>query len=349
MKKILSLLIVLVMMFSLADIAMAEGKVGVAMPTQSLQRWNQDGAYMKQMLEEAGYEVNLQYANNDVALQVSQLENMILDGVDVMVIASIDGSSLGNVLADAKAAGITVIAYDRLIKETDAVDYYATFDNYLVGAIQGQYLADALGLETLEGSVNMEIFGGSPDDNNAPVFYAGAMDILRPYIEAGKIVVPSGQIDFEVVATLEWSSEKAQNRMDNLIAAHYSDGTPLHAVLCSNDSTALGTTNSLVGAGFEEFPFITGQDCDIANMKNILQGRQSMSVFKDTRTLAARVVTMINSIFAGEEPEINDTESYYNEVKVVPSYLCVPVFADAGNYEELLIESGYYTPDQLAD
>lgn len=349
MKKVLSILVALVLMLSLSSFAMAEGKIGVAMPTQSLQRWNQDGANMKEQLEAAGYEVNLQYANNDVALQVSQLENMILDGVNVLVIASIDGSALGTVLADAKEAGIPVIAYDRLIMETDAVSYYATFDNYMVGTIQGNYMVDALGLETLEGTVNMEIFGGSADDNNARFFYAGAIDVIMPYIESGKVVVPSGQIEFEAIATPSWSSENAQNRMDNLIAANYSDGTKLDAVLCSNDSTALGVTNSLVGAGFEEFPFITGQDCDIANMKNVLLGRQSMSIFKDTRTLAEKVVGMVNAIMQGTEPEVNDTETYDNGVGIVPTYLCAPVFADANNYTELLIDSGYYTADQLAD
>jgi putative multiple sugar transport system substrate-binding protein len=274
---------------------------------------------------------------------------MILNGADILVIASIDGSSLGTVLEIAKDEGITVIAYDRLIMATDAVSYYATFDNYMVGTIQGQYLVDTLGLDTLEGSVNIELVAGSPDDNNARYFYQGAIDQLMPYIEAGKVVIPSGQIEFEQVATLEWSSERSQARMDNLIAAYYAGGRKLHAVLCSNDSTALGVTNSLIGAGFtkEEFPLITGQDCDVANTKNIIAGYQAMSVFKDTRTLAERVVTMVQAIVNGEEPEVNDTETYFNGVFVVPTYLCEPVFADINNYEELLIESGYYTREQL--
>ncbi|HOB90944.1 MAG: multiple monosaccharide ABC transporter substrate-binding protein [Bacillota bacterium] len=346
MKKYLVVLL-LVMALAIPSAALAQVRIGVAMPTQSLQRWNQDGANMKMMLEAAGYVVDLQYANNDVALQVAQIENMILNGADILVISAIDGSSLGTVLAIAKEEGIPVIAYDRLIMETDAVSYYATFDNYKVGQLQGEYLVQALGLETLEGSVNMEIVAGSPDDNNARYFYQGAIDVLMPYIESGKVRVPSGQIAFEAVATLAWSSERAQARMDNLIASNYSDGTPLHAVLCSNDSTALGVTNSLVGAGFEKMPYITGQDCDIANTKNIIAGLQSMSIFKDTRTLAARVVQMIESIVKGEEPEVNDTTTYFNGVFVVPTYLCTPVFADINNYKELLIDSGYYTPEQL--
>jgi putative multiple sugar transport system substrate-binding protein len=346
MRRLL-LVVLLVAVLVFPSMASAAVRVGVAMPTQSLQRWNQDGANMKAQLEAAGYVVDLQYANNNVALQVSQIENMILNGADILVIASIDGASLGTVLAVAKDEGIPVIAYDRLIMATDAVSYYATFDNYMVGTIQGEYLVEKLELATRKDPVNIEITGGSADDNNARYFYQGAYDAIAPYIESGIVVVPSGQIAFESVATMEWSSERAQARMDNLIAAHYSDGTRLDAVLCSNDSTALGVTNSLVNAGFEEFPIITGQDCDIANMKNILAGRQSMSIFKDTRTLASNVVKMVQAIVKGEEPPINDTETYHNGVKIVPTYLSAPVFADINNYYELLIESGYYTPEQL--
>ncbi|HHT42870.1 MAG TPA: sugar ABC transporter substrate-binding protein [Firmicutes bacterium] len=334
-----------------ASTAVFAARVGVAMPTQSLQRWNQDGANMKERLEAAGHVVDLQYANNNVALQVSQIENMILNGADILVIASIDGASLGTVLAVAKEEGIPVIAYDRLLMETDAVTYYATFDNYMVGTIQGTYLVEALDLENRTDPVNIEITAGSPDDNNARYFYQGAYDVIKPYIDKGIVQVPSGQTAFEQVATLEWSSERSQARMDNLIAAHYSDGRPLHAVLCSNDSTALGVTNSLLGAGFtkENFPLITGQDCDIANTKNIIAGYQAMSVFKDTRTLAEQVVKMVEAIVNGQEPEINDTETYFNGVYTVPTYLCEPVFADINNYEELLIVSGYYTREQLAN
>ncbi|HBT17107.1 MAG TPA: ABC transporter substrate-binding protein [Firmicutes bacterium] len=347
MKRIL-LIVLLVAVMVFPGVASAAVRVGVAMPTQSLQRWNQDGSNMKAQLEAAGYVVDLQYANNDVALQVSQIENMILNGAEILVIASIDGASLGTVLAVAKDEGIPVIAYDRLIMATDAVSYYATFDNYMVGTIQGEYLVEKLELATRKDPVNIEIVGGSADDNNARYFYQGAYDAIAPYLESGIVVVPSDQIAFESVATMAWSSERAQARMDNLIAAHYSDGTKLDAVLCSNDSTALGVTNSLVNAGFEEFPVITGQDCDIANTKNILAGRQSMSIFKDTRTLASQVVGMVNAILSGQEPEINDTETYDNGTGIIPSFLCDPVFADASNYKELLIESGYYAEADLA-
>ena len=344
MKKILSMVLTLVLALALCAPAMAEGKIGVAMPTQDLQRWNQDGANMKAQLEAAGYEVDLQYANNEVALQVSQLENMILGGCKVLVVASIDGSALGTVLAQAKEEGIPVIAYDRLIMKTDAVSYYATFDNYKVGTIQGQFIEEKLGLKDGKGPFNIELFAGSPDDNNALYFFQGAWDVLKPYIDNGKLVVPSGQTDFNTIAILGWGSEDAQNRMDNLLTAFYSDGKPLDAVLSPNDSLAIGIANSLTNMGFSPYPILTGQDCDKANMKNILAGKQSMSIFKDTRTLAEKVVGMVDALMKGTEPEINDTKTYDNgEGKIIPSFLCDPVFADKDNYKELLIDSGYYT------
>ncbi|AZO96492.1 sugar ABC transporter substrate-binding protein [Halocella sp. SP3-1] len=352
MKKSITILMILALVLTMTTaVFAAKGKIGVAMPTQSLQRWNQDGANMKAQLEDAGYTVDLQYANNNVATQISQLENMILGGADVLVIASIDGSALGTVLETAKLEGIPVIAYDRLIMETDAVSYYATFDNYMVGTIQGEYLEDALNLEnrSADDPAYIEIFGGAPDDNNARYFFNGAWDVIKPYVKSGVVVVPSGQTEFEQIATMNWSSANAQTRMDNLIAAHYSAGQELDAVLCSNDSTALGVTNSLLGAGFEKdnFPVITGQDCDIANTKNIIAGYQSMSIFKDTRTLAAQVVEMVKAIRNNEEPEINNTSDYDNGTGIIPTYLCEPVFADINNYKELLIDSGYYTSEQL--
>lgn len=319
------------------------GLVGVAMPTKDLQRWNQDGSNMEAQLIEAGYEVDIQYASNDIQTQVSQIENMISNGCQLLVIASIDGDSLGTVLAQAKDAGIPVIAYDRLLMNSDAVTYYATFDNYMVGTKQGEYIRDNLDLDNAEGPFNMEIFTGDPGDNNARFFYGGAMDVLQPYIDEGKIVVQSGSVEFEKVATANWSTETAQSRMDAIIASYYADGTKLDAVLCSNDSTALGVTNALEAAYTGEWPIITGQDCDVANVKNMIAGKQSMSIFKDTRTLATQVVQMVDAIMKGSEAPVNDTESYDNGTGIIPSYLCEPVFADANNYKELLIDSGYYT------
>ena len=322
-------------------------KVGVAMPTKDLQRWNQDGDNMKKELEAAGYEDDLQYASNDVQTQVSQIENMINNGCGVLVIASIEGDSLGTVLATAKEKNIPVIAYDRLIMNTDAVSYYATFDNYMVGTKQGEYIRDQLKLDSEAGPFNLEVTTGDPGDNNARYFYQGAIDVLQPYIDDGKLVVKSGQLDFDQVATASWSSENAQSRAENIVSSNYSDGSNIDAWLCSNDSTAQGVVAALDANYNGEWPIITGQDCDIVSVQNMIAGKQSMSIFKDTRTLASQVVKMVGQILSGETVDVNDTETYDNGTGVIPSYLCEPVFADINNYKELLIDSGYYTEDQL--
>lgn len=355
MKKILAILLVLGLvsggLFAAGGGDSSASKVGVSMPTKDLQRWNQDGANMKAMLEKAGYAVDLQYANNEIATQVSQVENMISGNCKVLVIASIDGSALKSVLAVAKEKGIPVIAYDRLIMNSDAVSYYATFDNWKVGTFQGEYLRDTLELDTRTDPVYMEMFTGSPDDNNINFFFGGAISILEPYINNGKIIVKSGQTSKAQCATLNWSTEEAQKRMENLIAAngYGPNGARLDAVLSSNDSCANGITNALVAAGYtkDNFPLVTGQDCDITSVKNMIKGLQAMSIFKDTRTLASKVVEMVDALMKGSEPPINDTKTYDNGTGIIPSFLCEPVFATIDNYKELLVDSGYYTADQL--
>ena len=352
MKKIVAILLA-VATLSTAAFAAKKAKVGISMPTKDLQRWNQDGANMKADFEKAGYQVDLQYAANDINTQISQLENMITGKCKVLVIAAIDGSSLSNVLATAKKKKIQVIAYDRLIMDTDAVSYYATFDNYKVGTLQGDYLVDKLGLKSRSASdpVYMEFFTGDPGDNNINFFFGGAMDVLKPYLDSGVIVCLSGQTAKAQAATLEWSTARAQDRMENLITSNkYSPkGQKLDAVYCSNDSTAQGVTQALISAGYtaDNFPVITGQDCDITSVKNMLKGTQSMSVFKDTRTLAAQVVKMVEALLSGKAAPVNDTSTYNNNVKVVPSFLCEPVFGDANNYKALLIDSGYYKESEL--
>ena len=352
MKKILSLVIVLALVVAccvcVSGTAKAEGKlVGVSMPTQDLQRWNQDGANMEAQLKEAGYEVELLYAANDIPTQVSQVETMIADGCQVLVIASIDGDSLGTVLAQAKEAGIPVIAYDRLIMNSDAVTYYATFDNWLVGVKQGEFIRDALKLDEAEGPFNIEFITGDPGDNNINFFFDGAMSILTPYLESGKLVCPSGQTEKAVVATANWATDAAQARFENILSSYYADGTKLDAVLCSNDSTSLGVQNALKANYTGEWPVLTGQDCDILSTISMLEGTQSMSVFKDTRTLAAQVVTMVTAILEGTEPEINDTETYDNGTGIIPSFLCEPVACTPDMIQELLVDSGYYTAAEL--
>ena len=322
-------------------------KVGVSMPTKDLQRWNQDGSNMESELKAAGYEVDLQFASNDVQTQVSQIENMIASGANVLVIAAIEGSSLGEALDMAKEAGIPVIAYDRLLMNSDAVSYYATFDNYMVGTKQGEYVVKTLDLDNAEGPFNIEFTAGDPGDNNAGYFFNGAFDVLKPYIESGKLNVVSGQKTFDEAATPTWATETAQSRAENILSSYYADGTNVDVWLCSNDSTALGVENALAANYNGTYPIITGQDCDIENVKNMIAGKQSMSIFKDTRTLASQVVKMVGQILSGSEVDVNDTTTYDNGTGVIPSYLCEPVFADVNNYKELLIDSGYYTEDQL--
>lgn len=325
-------------------------KIGVAMPTKDLQRWNQDGENMKKDLEKAGYTVDLQFANNDISTQVSQLENMISGNCTILVVASIDGTALSEVLDKAKQANIPVISYDRLIMNTDAITYYATFDNQKVGEMQGSYIEKALDLKNQPGPFNIELFTGSSDDNNSKFFFGGAMKILKPYIDSGKLVVKSGtDTTLAACATPNWNTEESQKRMENIITKSYSGGTKLDAVLSSNDSVANGITNALTAAGYtaDNFPILTGQDCDITSVQNIIKGTQSMSIFKDTRELASKVVEMVDALLKGDKPEVNDTKSYNNGKEVVPTYLCNPIVVTKDNYKEALIKSGYYTEDQL--
>ncbi len=321
--------------------------VGVSMPTKDLQRWNQDGANMEKELIAAGYKVDLQYGSNDIPTQVSQVENMIANGCQVLVIAAIDGDSLGTVLAQAKEKGIPVIAYDRLIMGSDAVTYYATFDNWLVGVKQGEFIEDALDLKNAAGPFNIEFITGDPGDNNINFFFDGAMSILQPYLDSGKLVCPSGQTEKATVATPNWATDAAQARFETILGSNYADGTKLDAVLCSNDSTSLGVQNALKANYTGEWPVLTGQDCDILSTKSMLAGTQSMSVFKDTRTLASKVVEMVDAIMQGKEPPINDTETYDNGTGIIPSFLCEPVACTPDMINDLLVASGYYTEADL--
>lgn len=324
--------------------------VGIAMPTQSSQRWIQDGGNMKKILEERGYKVTLQYAEDNIDAQVAQIENMITRGVNCLVIASIDGESLTNVLEKAAAANIPVIAYDRLIRNSPHVSYYATFDNYKVGVQQGGYIVEKLGLKQGKGPYNIEIFAGSPDDNNAYFFFNGAMDQLNPYIKNGQLVIRSKQTNFAQVATLRWDGATAQQRMDNIITAHYTNAN-IDAVLSPYDGISIGILSALKSAGYgrgnKKLPIVTGQDAELPSVKSILAGEQTHTVFKDTRTLAKRAVSMVDAVLQGKPAEVNDTKTYDNGVKIVPSYLEEPVSVDKTNYREALIETGYYTEADL--
>lgn len=330
--------------------AMAE-TVGISMPTKSSARWIADGENMVQQFQEAGYDTDLQYAEDDIPNQLAQVENMITKGVDVLVIAAIDGTTLSNALANAKAADIKVIAYDRLIRDTPDIDYYATFDNFKVGVEQANSLVSGLEARFPDDKPwNVELFGGSPDDNNAYFFYDGAMSVLQPLIDAGDIVIPSGQTGMQTVGTLRWDGAVAQARMDNLLSANYTD-KDVHGVLSPYDGLSIGILSSLKGVGYgsggQPMPIVTGQDAEVQSVKSILADEQYSTVFKDTRELARVTVGMVDAMLKGGEPEINDTQTYDNGVKVVPSYLLEPVGVDKSNWEGILIESGYYTAEQV--
>lgn len=335
-----------------------EQLVGVAMPTRSSERWIADGDNVQAQLEELGYEVDLQYAEDDIPTQVNQIDNMITSGVDLLIIASIDGTALTTQLENAASNDIPVIAYDRLIRNSENVDYYATFDNFVVGQQQATSLLVGLGLLNKDGSegdatgpFNIELFGGSPDDNNATFFFDGAMDVLQPYIDDGTLVVRSGQTDFQTIATLRWDPATAQSRMENLLTSTYSDGTTVDAVLSPYDGLSIGILGALKGVGYgsgsQPYPVVTGQDAELPSVKSIVAGEQFATIFKDTRELAEVTVGMTEAILNGEEPEVNDTETYDNGVKVVPSYLLEPVIVYADNYEEVLVDSGYYEAGQI--
>ena len=352
-KKLLSATIAGAMVLSMAGMAaMAEGEtVGILMPTQSSERWINDGANMKSQLEEKGYTVELLYAEDDTAQQVSQLENFVGKGVDCLVIAAIDSGVLVNAEAQAKEAGIPIIAYDRLLMDTDAVSYYATFDNKGVGTAIATYIKDNAKLDDVKAageSLTIEFFMGSPDDNNAHMLYAGVMEVLQPYLDDGTLVCKSGRTSFEDTCILRWDQQVAQSNCENILTANYAD-EDLDIACTAFDGFAYGVKAALEGAGYtaDNWPMITGQDAELMATKNIISGAQTMSIYKDTRLLASKAVTMVDAVLQGTEPEINDTEQYNNGVIVVPSYLCTPEPVDQNNYKELLIDGGYYTEDQL--
>ena len=338
------------MAFAMPVKAADKGIVGVAMPTKSSARWIADGDNMVKVLKERGYDVDLQYAEDDVPNQLSQIENMITKGVKLLVIAPIDGSSLTTTLQHAADAKIPVISYDRLIKGTPNVDYYATFDNFKVGVLQGSYIVDKLGVAQGKGPFNIELFAGSPDDNNSTYFFDGAMSVLKPHIDSGKLVVKSGQTSFDQIATLRWDGGLAQSRMDNLLSQAYTTAR-VDAVLSPYDGISRGVLSALKSAGYgnaaKPLPIVTGQDAELASVKSIVAGEQTQTVFKDTRELAKAAVQEATAVLTGGKPEVNDTKTYDNGVKVVPSYLLQPVSVDKSNYKAVLVDSGYYTEAQV--
>jgi putative multiple sugar transport system substrate-binding protein len=330
--------------------AQDKGTVGVSMPTKSSARWISDGDSMVKYLKEKGYKADLQYAEDDIPNQLAQIENMITKKVKVLVIAAIDGTTLSNALQKAADQGIKVNAYDRLIRGSKNVDYYTTFDNFQVGVLQATSIVNKLGLKDGKGPFNIELFGGSPDDNNAFFFYDGAMSVLQPYIDKGKLVVRSKQMGMQKVGTLRWDGAVAQARMDNLLSAFYGKDR-VDAVLSPYDGLSIGIISSLKGVGYgtpkQPMPVISGQDAEVPSVKAILRGDQYSTVFKDTRDLAKVTVDLIDDVLSGKQPKINDTKTYNNGIKVVPSYLLKPVSVDASNWKEVLVGSGYYKESQI--
>lgn len=334
-------------------------KVGIAMPTQSLERWNRDGSYLDEQFKSAGYETILTYSDNDTNRQVNDIQNMIAEGVDLLVISAIDGEALNTVMNEAGEAGIPVIAYDRLIMNDNA-SYYVSFDNYTVGTLQGQYIVDTLDLDNAAGPFNIELTAGDPADNNAGYFFNGAMDVLKPYIDSGKLVVVSGQTDFDTVATAGWDSQTAMERAQNILASYYADGTQVDVWLCSNDSTALGVSQAIQSdyAGSNQ-PIITGQDGDEANLKNLVDGLQSMTVYKAVANEAVVTLDLGKAILSGATVDANlitdsgwefecsyDTESYNtSDGHNCPSFLLIPDVVTKDNMVEKLVDTGYYTQD----
>ena len=327
-----------------------KGVVGISMPTKTSTRWISDGETMEKLFKEAGYTPDLQFADDDIPNQLSQIENMVTKGAKVLVIGAIDGTTLSDILQKAHDAGVKVIAYDRLIRDSGNVDYYATFDNFQVGVLQATSLVQGLKLDGATEPKNVELFGGSPDDNNAFFFYDGAMSVLQPLIDAKKIVIKSGQMGMDQVGTLRWDGAVAQARMENLLSSTYTDAK-VDGVLSPYDGLSIGILSALKGVGYGTgdlpMPVVTGQDAELPSVKSILAGEQYSTVFKDTRELAKVTVGMVDAIMSGKEPEVNDTKTYDNGVRIVPSYLLKPVSVDKTNWKEILVGAGYYTEDQI--
>ncbi|MGW4466266.1 multiple monosaccharide ABC transporter substrate-binding protein [Micromonospora sp. NPDC004704] len=332
--------------------------IGVTMPTRSSERWIHDGDNVKSALEKLGYKVDLQYAENDIPTQVNQIENQITKGAKLLIVASIDGTALTTQLQEAGDKKIPVISYDRLIRNSPNVDYYATFDNFKVGVEQATSLLVGLGLKKADGTdgeakgpFNIELFAGSPDDNNATFFFNGAMSVLQPYLDKGTLVVKSGQKDFKTVAILRWDPATAQKRMEDLLSKTYSGGTKVNGVLSPYDGLSIGILSALKSNGYgtagQPYPPVTGQDAELASVKSIIAGEQYSTIYKDTRQLADVTVKMADAVLKGDKPEVNNTTDYDNGNKVVPSFLLQPVVVDKSNYQKAVVDSGFYTADQL--
>ncbi|MEO8827368.1 sugar-binding protein [Lapillicoccus sp.] len=310
----------------------ANSLIGVALPQKTSENWVLAEGLFNDGLKKAGFTPDVQFANGGVSEQQNQIQSMVTKGAKVIVVGAIDGSQLGTQVKAAKASGATVIAYDRLLLNTNDVDYYVAFDNFKVGQLQGQALLDGMKAKKPNGPYNIELFAGSPDDANAKVFFDGAMDILKPKIADGTLKVVSGQTDFNQAVTQGWKAENAQKRMDTLISANYTS-TELDGVLSPNDTLARAILQSVNQAG-KPVPIVTGQDSEVESVKSIMAGVQYSTINKDTNKLVAQTITMLQALQKGDKPETNDTKSYNNGVKVVPAFLLPPVIVTKANAKE---------------
>ena len=350
--------------------------VGIAMASKSIERWNRDGLFLKEEFEKEGYNVELRFSNGDSYQQNNDIEYLIADGVDVLIVCAVDGNALTQTLKNAQYANIPVISYDRLIMNTDAVDYYISFDNYEVGCLLSRYTLSKLGLKSFieldylndvnefdeifdnaEGKYNVEIVAGDPADNNAVMFFNGVYDTLKPFIDKGVIDIPSGKITFEQCATLGWSTDIAYKNMQDTLASYYSDGKILDAIIANNDNCALGVAQAISSDYFaSNYPIITGQDGNIANLRSIINGKQAMTIYKNVQNEAILTVELVKALLDGKtlDEKITytlsmncayDDKSYDNGKKIVPSYLLSPVVITKNNID-VLVESGNYIWDE---
>ncbi len=336
--------------------------IGISMPTKSEERWNKDGNNLKDKLEKAGYKVVLNFADDKPAQQNADIENMVNQNAKILVVASKDGSAVGPAVEKARDAGATVIAYDRLIMNTDAVNYYATFQLEQVGKLEAEYLVDQLGLnDGQKGPFNMELFTGSPDDNNAKYFFKGAWEVLQPYFAKGVLVNPSkhgGGVtkdfkvdDWQKISVQSWKTEQAQKDMESILDSTYASGRKLDAVLTPYDGIAQGVINAIeskrpdMQPGTESWPPITGQDAMEIAVSNIAAGKQGETVFKDVNKLADAVYDMIIEIAEGKQVTgING--KFNNNVVDVPSKLLDPQNITGENLNEL-VKAKYITQERF--
>ena len=303
--------------------------IAVCFPNTT-QSWQRNGDSLQQLLTEDGFNVDTQFSAT-VEEQQKQIKDTISKNPDCIVIAAIDSEALVDVLADAKKKNIPVIAFERMLMDTDAVSYYASFDGAAVGESMGEYLESVLNLKNGGGPYNIEFFAGSPTDSGATVYFNNAYKVLEPYLKNGQLVCRSGQTKFEQVAVAEWNSANARPRIQEIFNKYYSDAT-LNVVLAPNDDIAGVLLEEFKNAG-KPYPYISGLDGDPAAFDRIKNNIQTFTVAKDPVILTSKCVRMIKAVVEGTQPDINDVTNYNNGVKTVPAFLCTPTIVDKTNVD----------------